>query len=57
MESLLTDELRKYCYVYMDDMTIQTDTFDKYLENLHKLLNILKANCANWKVEILPNTC
>lgn len=42
---VITPELEPYCYTYLDDIIIVTDTFEKHLELLEViLLRLKKAN-------------
>ena len=53
MERMLDDEpdLREYVSVYMDDLAILTETFEKHMEVLQKLLATLGRNGMTVQVE------
>ena len=51
MEGLIPEEVKKYCYVYMDDLAILKETFEKHLEVLGKVLCTLKDNGLTVQIE------
>ena len=51
MEGLIPEEVKRYCYVYMDDLAILTETFEKHLEVLGKVLCTLKDNGLTVQIE------
>ena len=51
MEGLMSDEVKKYCYVYMKDLAILTETFEKHLQVLGKVLCNLKDNGLTVQIE------
>jgi hypothetical protein len=44
MERIVPTSLRQYVTIYVDDILITTPTFEKHLEVLEKLLNVLNHN-------------
>ena len=51
MERLIPDELKIYCYIYMDDLAILTGTFEKHLDLLQQVLCALKDNGLTVQIE------